>query len=249
MQRTIPNLDRLFRKAVAATRCRTAPVTPWEPVRPPGRMIRSAFADVVSQLFHAEQATGRMCRLMAGRTGTPLADILLQFQAGDETHHAELYESYLGRIGDIRPMDTRLSEALDAMCETDLGPEAVLAAYNVVLEGEAVKLQQDCIERFTCPALTRITRAIGQDEARHVAFGHAYLNGAFAHMTQEKRFGIYRHIHGCWKVAAANPRESGSLFSTILTRRRSDYMTMRWSHHDVGLKRLGLIQPSEQAPL
>ena len=141
MQWTIPNLDRLFRKAVAATRCRTALVTPWEPVRPPGRMIRSAFADVVIRLFHAEQATGRMCRLMAGRTGTPLADILLQFQAGDETHHAELYESYLSRIGDIRLMDTRLSEALDAMCETNLGPEAVLdhisadgsAPYQIVL--------------------------------------------------------------------------------------------------------------------
>ena len=57
------------------------------------------------------------------------------------------------------------------MCDTDLGPEAVLAAYNVVLEGEAVKLQQDCIERFSCPAFTRITRATGHYEARHVAFG------------------------------------------------------------------------------
>jgi hypothetical protein len=248
MQRTIPELDNLFRKAVAATRGRAAPVTSSEPVRPPSPIIRSAFTDVVSQLFHAEQATGRMCQLMAGRTGTPLSDILLRFQAGDETHHAELYESYLSRIGDIRPIDTRLSEALDAMCGTDLGPEAVLAAYNVVLEGEAVKLQQDCIERFTCPALTRITRAISQDEARHVAFGHAYLNGAFAGMSQEQRFGIYRHIHGCWEVAAAHPQDSGSLFSTILTRRRSDYMAMRWAHHDASLKRLGLIQASEQAP-
>lgn len=249
MQRTMPELDNLFRKAIAATRSRALAVDAAEPVRPPHQVIRSAFADVVSQLFHAEQATGRMCRLMAGRTGTPLADILLQFQAGDEAHHAELYESYLARIGDIRPIDTRLSEALDAMCGTDLGPEAVLAAYNVVLEGEAVKLQQDCIERFTCPALTRITRAIGRDEARHVAFGHTFLKGAFASLAAEQRFAIYRHIHRCWKIAAAHPQDSGSLFSTILTRRRSEYMSARWAHHDAALKTLGLIRPSEQAPL
>lgn len=249
MQRTTPELENLFRKAIAATRSRALAVDAAEPVRPPQRIIRPAFADVVSQLLHAEQATGRMCRLMAGRTGTPLADILLQFQAGDEAHHAKLYRSYLARIGDIRPIDTRLSEALDAMCETDLGPEAVLAAFNVVLEGEAVKLQQDCIERFTCPALTRITRAIGRDEARHVAFGHAFLKGAFSDMNAERRFGIYRHIHRCWKVAAAHPRESGSLFATILTRRRADYMASRWAHHDAALKTLGLIRSSEQAPL
>ena len=108
MQRTIPDLYSLFSKAIAATRCRTAPVTPSEPVRPPTGVIRSAYADVVSQIFHAEQATGRMCRLMAGRTGTALADIPLQFQAGDEANHAELHESYLSRIGDIRPIDPPL---------------------------------------------------------------------------------------------------------------------------------------------
>jgi hypothetical protein len=249
MQRTTPELDNLFRKAIAATRSRALAVDAAEPVRPPHRVIRSAFVDAISQLLHAERATGRMCRLMAGRTGTSLADILLQFQAGDEIHHAELYESYLARVGDIRPIDARLAEALDAMCETGLGPEAVLAAYNVVLEGEAVKLQQDCIERFTCPALTRITRAIGRDEARHVAFGHAFLKGAFADVAAERRFAIYRHIHQCWKVAAAHPRDSGSLFSTILARRRSEYMSARWAHHDATLKTLGRIRPYERTPL
>lgn len=248
MQSTLPELDKLFRKAISASRSREAAIDAAEPIRPPALVSRAAFADVVSQLLHAERATERMCRLMAGGTESPLANILLQFQAVDERHHAELYESYLNRIGDIRPVDSRLGEALDAMQETDLGSEAILAAYNVVLEGEAVKLQQDCIDRFTCPALTRITRAISQDEARHVAFGHAYLNGAFAKMPQEKRFGIYRHIRRCWGVAATHPRESRSLFSTILTRRRAEYMSARWAYHDTALRRLGLIRETEQAP-
>ena len=249
MQRTIPDLDNLFRKAIAASRMRASAVDAAETIRPPRLANRSAFADVVSQLLHAERATERMCRLMAGQTGVSLADILLQFQAGDECHHADLYQSYLKRIGDIRPIDARLSEALEAMLDTDLGTEAILAAYNIVLEGEAVKLQQDCIDRFTCPALTRISRAINQDEARHVAFGHAFLNGAFAGMPQDKRFEIYRHIRQCWQIAATHPQETRSLFSTILTRRRSEYMSARWAHHDAALRRLGLVRTAERAPL
>lgn len=249
MQRSIPDLDNLIRKAAAAKRRRAGAVTPHEAVRPPPRIVRGAFADVVSQLLHAERGTEKMCRLIAGRAGNALADELLIHQADDERHHAELYESYLGRIGDIRPMDSRLSEALDTMRDTALGAEAVIAAFNVVLEGEAVKLQQDCIERFTCPALGRITRSIGLDEARHVAFGHTFLKGAFANMKAEQRFAIYRHIRHCWQTAAAPPGESGSLFMTVLTRRRSEYMSTRWHHHHTALQRLGLINGSEKAPV
>ncbi|MFT5487920.1 MAG: hypothetical protein ACI9JL_003448 [Paracoccaceae bacterium] len=248
MQRKIPDLDNLIRKASAAKRGRAKIVTHHEAVRPPPRIVRTAFADVVSQLLHAERATEKMCRLIAGRSGSTLADALLAHQADDERHHAELYESYLARVGDIRPMDSRLSEALDAMRDTTFGTEAVIAAFNVVLEGEAVKLQQDCIERFTCPALSRITRSIGRDEARHVAFGHAFLKGAFANMMAEERFGIYRHIRHCWQIAAAPPEESGSLFATVLTRRRAEYMTARWHHHHAALQRLGLIDEHEKAP-
>lgn len=249
MQPTRPGLDTLIRKAMAARRARAWVVEPAEAIRPPPRILRPAFADVVSQLLHAERATEKMCRQMAGSSGDARADRLLTHQADDERHHVDLYESYLRRIGDIRPMDSRLSEALDAMRETTLGPEAAIAAYNVVLEGEAVKLQQDCIERFTCPALTRITRAIGQDEARHVAFGHTFLTGAFRALSTEERFAIYRHVRQCWQIAAAPAGETGSLFTTVLTRRRSEYMSARWRHHDAALRRLGLIHAAEKAPV
>lgn len=249
MQSTPPDLEPLIRKANAAQRTRAEIVSLAEPIRPPSRIIRTAFADVVSQLLHAERATEKMCHLIAGRSGNALADALLSHQADDERHHAVLYESYLSRVGDIRPMDSRLSEALDVMCETTLGAEAVIAGFNVVLEGEAVKLQQDCIEHFTCPALSRITRSIGQDEARHVAFGHTFLKGAFADMVAEERFGIYRHIRRCWQTAATPPEESGSLFATVLTRRRSEYMSARWHHHHAALQRLGLVLEHEKAPV
>lgn len=250
MQRTPPNLDNLLRKATAARHGRAKAVTASETIRPPSRIIRTAFTDVVSQLLHAERATGEMCRLIAGRSGNPLADVLLNDQADDERHHAELYESYLARIGDIRPIDSRLSEALDAMRETTFGAEAIIAAFNVVLEGEAVKLQQDCIDRFTYPALTRITQSIGRDEAGHVAFGHTFLKGAFSDMTSDERFGIYRHIRHFWQTAAAPPGETGSLFATILTRRRS---RNTWPPAGIIImprcNALALIHESEKAPV
>ena len=76
-----------------------------------------------------------MCRLMTGQTGTPIADQLLEYQANDERHHADLYESYLLRIGDIRPQDSQIADSLDMLLDTSLGQEAVFAGYNVVLEG------------------------------------------------------------------------------------------------------------------
>ena len=75
----------------------------------------------------------------------PIADQLLEYQANDERHHADLYESYLLRIGIIRPEDSQIADSLDMLLDTSLGQEAVFAGYNVVLEGEAVKLQQDTI--------------------------------------------------------------------------------------------------------
>ena len=98
-------------------------VTASETIRPPSRIIRTAFTDIFSQLLHAERATGEICLLIAGRSANPLADVLLNDQTNDERHRAELYESDLARIGDIRPIDPRLSEALDAMRDTTFGAE------------------------------------------------------------------------------------------------------------------------------
>lgn len=242
-------LELTLRKAASAAQARPARVSDTEPVRPPRLIPRRLFADAVSQLFHAERATEHMCRLMAGKTGTPIADNLLDFQANDERHHADLYESYLARIGDIRPQDSQIADSLDMLLDVSLGQEAVFAGYNVVLEGEAVKLQQDTIERFTCPALVRITRAISQDEARHVSFGHAYLARRLPRLEQDHRFEIYRHIRKCWEIAAAAPRDNTGAFGRILTRKRAEYMEARWHQHHRALARIGLIAPGERPPV
>ena len=244
-----PKLRSLRRKAERAALHRVTPVAGNETVRPPKFIRRTAFADAVSQLFHAERATERMCHVMAGRMQTPDADALLGLQAGDENHHADLYRSYLARIGDIRPPDPRISDALEMLLDRSLGDEAVLAGYNVVLEGEALKLQQDTIERFSCPALGRITRAVARDEARHVFFGHALLSKRLPMLDRDHRFEIYRHIHDCWKIAAAAPPGNANLFGALLTRKRAAYMDGRWACHHAALQRIGLIRRDERAPL
>lgn len=248
METATDDLELTLGKAADAARARPSRVTSNEAVRPPRLIPRRLFTDAVIQLFHAERATERVCRLMTGQTGTPIADQLLEYQANDEHHHADLYESYLLRISDIRPQDTQIADSLDMLLDTSLGQEAVFAGYNVVLEGEAVKLQQDTIERFTCPALVRITRAISWDEARHVSFGHAYLADRLPKLEHDHRFEIYRYIKQCWEVAAAAPRDDTGAFGKILIRKRAEYMNARWHQHHRALTKIGLILPGELPP-
>lgn len=121
MNTPVPELLTTLGKAAAATRNRSSLIDTDDVIRPPRLIPRRLFADAVSQLFHAERATARMCRQMAGRTGSDIADRLLRFQAADERHHADLYESYLSRIGDILPQDSRIAEALEMLLDTSLG--------------------------------------------------------------------------------------------------------------------------------
>lgn len=79
METATDDLELTLRKAADAARARPSRVTSNEAVRPPRLIPRRLFTDAVIQLFHAERATERVCRLMTGQTGTPIADQLLEY--------------------------------------------------------------------------------------------------------------------------------------------------------------------------
>ena len=133
------------------------------------------YAAAVSQLYYGEIATIWACqRLLAELTGARVRQFL-RAQINDEERHAETYLGYLRKLGDVAPMDESLATAL-AGTMTWLGSyHGLIVAFHILLEGEALRLQQDLIKWFPCPLLSQINKKISRDEARHVAFGKILL--------------------------------------------------------------------------
>ncbi len=149
------------------------------PVRPRWATQR-AYVEAVSQLLHAERLTRRACSRLAQALTEPAAARFIESQARDEARHAAMYARYLARIGDVAPMDEALAASLDSALEWHESVPAMMVAFNVVLEGEAVHLHGAAARAFPCPLLHRIATTVGRDEARHTAFGRLYLRRMLA---------------------------------------------------------------------
>jgi hypothetical protein len=194
---------------------------------------------VISQLYHAERAAARMCAWLGGRIGDANALLLLRRQAADEDRHTALYAGYLAELGDVAPMDPAVAAAIDRTLDWDGPPEAVVAVLNIVLEGESVALHGGAIEVFRCPVLGRIARAVRQDEARHVAFGRAYLAKRLPALPVDAHFAILRHVRTVWEEATRSTIVGGPL-AGVARRAVRAYMDERWPMHVRTLTRLGL---------
>jgi hypothetical protein len=214
------------------------------PVRPRWATHR-AYVEAVSQLLHAERLTGRACSHLARALPEPAARRFIESQARDEARHAHMYDRYLARLGDVAPMDEALESALDGALRWRDSIPAMMVAFNVVLEGEAVHLHGAAARVFPCPLLRRIATAVGRDEARHVAFGRIYLTRALAGLDEEERRAIYRDVEALWR-AIARPSAGDGRGGAILRRAWRGYMAARWRTHCRAFERIGLIRAGEE---
>ncbi len=214
------------------------------PVRPRWATER-AYVEAVSQLLHAERLTRRACTRLAPALTEPVAARFVESQARDEARHAEMYASYLARVGDVAPMDSALAAALDGALEWHHSIPAMMVAFNVVLEGEAVHLHGAAARAFPCPLVRQIATTVGRDEARHTAFGRIYLTRALAPLATEERRAIYLDIQVLWR-AVARPSAGDGQRGAILRRAWRGYMAARWRTHCRTFERIGLIRPGEE---
>ncbi len=209
---------------------------------------RRAYVEAVSQLYHAERATHRACRHLAAVVPEPAALRFVESQGRDEARHAAMYARYLARLGDVAPMDPALAAALEGALEwresiaTPIA--AMMVAFNIVLEGEAVRLHGAAARAFPCPLLRRIATTVERDEARHVAFGRLYLSRALAGLGLEERRAIYLGVRALWRDVA-RPSAADRPGGAILRRAWRGYMTARWRAHCQTFERIGLIRPGE----
>ena len=242
-----PRIDILIDKAARhASASRGADRAPG--FSPPRWMPRRDFVGIVSQLYHAEAATGAACAALSRRLGGTQAGRFVAVQERDEVRHASLYRSYLDKLGDIAPMDESLAAAMSGGLAWNGTPAGTVVAFNVVLESEAVNLQHMAARALSCPLFRRISERVAVDEARHVAFGALYLRRALAAVDYDERAEIYRWVKSLWARAAAPPASGRGLTAMALRLARRRYMDERWPVQRRHLARIGLVRDGERFP-
>ncbi len=213
----------------------------WElPTRPPRWLPARLFTRALSQLYHGEVATAALCRRLGGELAAnePEASLCLIAQADDEARHADVFARYLARLGDMAPFDPPLEQALSAASALRSTPVAAILAYNLILEGEALQLLQAFAHHIPCPLLAAVVRRTGRDEARHVAFGDAYVKAAVEVISAAEREALIRQIRDLWQecVPALLSTYAGP-FGDWIGRGAAD---RRFARHAPRLARLGL---------
>jgi len=202
---------------------------------------RKALAEAVSQLYHGELATAGFCRRLVARLQDPTAIECLRFQIADEIRHAALYDGYLVRLGGPRAIQPALALAIREV-EAWQGPlEGQVLAYHVVLEGEALLLQDAFARLVPCPLLRQINHRILRDEARHVAFGKIFLHQRLPRLDRTLRLEIYRWLSDLWwTVTRASVAKTEARLCWALRGPRAG-VDDRWARRQADLLAVGLI--------
>lgn len=213
----------------------------------PRWMSARAHVKAVSQLFHAESATGAACAALADRLAGTQAGRFLARQAIEESHHAELYRDYLRRLGDVAPMDEALEAVLSATAAWNGSPAGSIVAHHLILESEAIHLQQRAIDAIACPLFVTISKRVSADEARHVAFGRLYAKRALADLGLDERVAIYRWVKALWFSVARPPETHRGTAEWLFRFARQRYIEKRWPVQRRNLTRVGLIHAGEEA--
>ena len=214
------------------------------PPRLPFWFTRDRARAAISQLYHGEIATSRMCLSLLDDVAAGPARLCLEFQIADEARHAEAFERYLEALGGVADLDPHLAWVFEAAHRGPAGPLGTMVAFHVVVEGEVLRVQDTLARLLPCPLLRQINRRVARDEARHVAFGRLYLGEALAGLPTEARSQLYGWLHGLWhrttELAMAE-----SVASAAARRLLRAWLSGGWRHHRAALQRIGLVPDAE----
>lgn len=211
--------------------------------RLPFWVSRDKARRAVSQLYHGEIATSRVCRsLLNDVSGSTIRDCL-KLQLVDEQRHASVYARYLSHLGGIAPMDHDLRCALSNAQNGPLGQISTILAFHIVVEGEVLRQQEMLARLLPCPLLRQINRLVACDEARHVAFGKIYLKTILADRTPDERTELYAWLHQIWSQATAFA-ENDTPRRNALEQAAFAWLRGGWRHHDNALRQIGLNPPA-----
>ncbi len=210
------------------------------------RFVPSAlYTALISQLYHGERATSRLCRRLLERIGDSDARRCITLQIADEERHAHVYQTYLERFGDIAEPEPTLAKVYQQVLAWRGPPEAMIAAFNIVLEGEAMRTFDDLGGWLPCPWFRRIIARLARDEARHLAFGRIYLRGALPRLGRNQRLEIHSWLKSLWDSVGATTFERLHLPGLTACRRRRRWVDAGWRIHRAQLMAVGLVDADD----
>ncbi len=211
----------------------------------PRWLPRKFYTAVISQFYHGEIATLAMCRRLLNGLNDPWARRCVEIQIADETRHAKVYRTYLAEIGELAPPDPVLSAAYEKGLAWSGPPEALIAAFNIVLEGEALYALDYLGGWLPCPRFLGLNARISRDEARHLAFGRVYLSARLRRMAQDQRIEIHRWLKDLWSETAFGILDQFPIPNAVLGRRCRTWIETGWRDHRRALISVGLVSTEE----
>ncbi|MEM0946307.1 MAG: ferritin-like domain-containing protein [Pseudomonadota bacterium] len=220
----------------------------WDrPVKIPFWLPNSIAASAVSQFHYGEGATARMCRQLRPSIPEMAAQEFLETQALDEDRHARIFSTYLDKLGGVRP----ISEPMQVLYEEALAwkgaPEAIMVAFHVILEGEALRLCHGIDAWMPCPLFRELSAVVARDEARHVAWGKLYLRDSLPHLPRHERLEIYLWSRALWFRAATTMAGKYTPLGILGSNERFGvWMERKWQERLGDLKSAGLFTEEER---
>lgn len=204
--------------------------------KPPSLFMKHFAGRAVGALIAGENATAGACNLLIDRLPPSIARDCLELQTADEDRHARAYAGFLERIGlDPQPHE-RLSIAVDRLMNWSGPPAGLIFAVHVVLESEALVIQQDLGGDMDCPLFSAINQRVTQDEARHVAFGRLTARRAAAEMDDTERRRTLDEIASIWTACT----KALTAHNFVLWRALSIYADRGWQQQLASMEELGL---------
>jgi hypothetical protein len=206
---------------------------------------RRTYIRVVSQFYHGEVMVRGMLEDLIPRMEDMSHRRFLAMQMEEERRHAQIFKTYIERLGEVAPVEDALGRALEESLAWKGAPLGLIAAFHVVFEGGAVGLIEKLMARFPCPLFRQINARVLIDEARHVAFGVDCLRRGLGGLEAGEREELYHWIKALWARCALESRRRYTWPVALVTRLGDGWFDESWQRQERVLRLAGLPAPGQ----
>jgi hypothetical protein len=214
---------------------------------------------MTSQFLHGEQGA----LLAAGRLVTMAPDMDAKLyaaaQTADEARHVEAFARYVELLGNTYPVNPSLKRMFDTV-NAESRWDIVFLGMQIIAEGLALAALRFEHTRSFDPVITKITRLVAKDEARHVAFGLLALREVYGELTSREKTEREEFVKEAallmsrrfrlaevWQRLDVNVREGANY--ALQDQKMIDFTRLMFTQIATSLAKVGLLTPEVRAHL